>query len=155
MKQPKLKGIYLDVCALERPYDDQRYMRIRIEATAIELITACVKADLYTLYYSPVHEEEISQNTNEIRRTEIELLLHNIAKNVKPLVKDNNHLENRGWKLSAKGFGIADAFHIAYAESVGADFITCDDELLKRSRKYPLKVWCGTPIDFCMKEGLV
>jgi hypothetical protein len=29
-------AVYLDVCALCRPYDDQRYMRIAIETTAMK-----------------------------------------------------------------------------------------------------------------------
>ena len=35
-KKPKL--VYLDVCALNRPLDDQSQMRIRLEADAVSLI---------------------------------------------------------------------------------------------------------------------
>lgn len=30
--------IYLDVCCLQRPFDDQRQTRIRLEAEAVKLI---------------------------------------------------------------------------------------------------------------------
>jgi hypothetical protein len=33
-----VKRIYLDVCCLNRPFDDQRQDRIRLEAEAIERI---------------------------------------------------------------------------------------------------------------------
>ena len=32
------KSIYMDVCALSRPFDDQRYPRIRLETEAVNLI---------------------------------------------------------------------------------------------------------------------
>ncbi len=149
------KPIYLDLCALERPYDDKSYYRIRLEAAAIELIIAQVKSGNYTLYYSPVHEEEISQISRDILRADLELLLHGTAKYAKPLIKNADALERRGWENEAVGLGIADAFHLAYAEALRADFITCDDELIKRSSKCRPEVWCGTPIDFCKKERLI
>ena len=37
-KKPRL--VYLDVCALNRPLDDQSQMRIRLEADAVALISA-------------------------------------------------------------------------------------------------------------------
>ena len=32
--------VYLDVCALCRPFDDQAHMRIRLETEAVQLILA-------------------------------------------------------------------------------------------------------------------
>jgi len=155
MKPAQHPPIYLDVCALERQYDDQRYYRIRIETEAVELIMAQVRTGAYTLYYSPVHDEEIPRNSNEMRCKELMLLLKTLATYAKPHVKDADALERRGWQLEATGLGIADAFHVAYAEAVGADLVSCDDELIARSRRGKIKVWCGTPVDFCKKEKLL
>lgn len=52
------------------------------------------------------------------------------------------------------GFGVADAAHIAFAEQLNAQFITCDDKLIKKSIKYKISVWCGNPVTFCEKENL-
>jgi hypothetical protein len=49
------KNIYLDLCALERPYDDQSYPRIEAETAAVTLILSLVKNGAYVLLYSPVH----------------------------------------------------------------------------------------------------
>lgn len=38
----KQKSVYLDVCALSRPFDDQSYLRIRIETEAVNLILSNV-----------------------------------------------------------------------------------------------------------------
>ena len=58
--------IYMDICALERPYDDQKYYRINLETTAVSLIISFVRRREYTLYYSPVHENKIAFDKNEI-----------------------------------------------------------------------------------------
>ena len=60
----------------------------------------------------------------------------------------------RAEDLARRGFGIADAAHIAYAEAGGADFITCDDKLLKKCSKTDLSIWNGDPLQFCSKENL-
>ena len=51
-------------------------------------------------------------------------------------------------------FGIADAAHLAFAEIAQAYFISCDDKLIKNCKKHKVKIWCGNPIDFCVKEDL-
>ena len=33
-----MKSIYIDVCALSRPFDDQSFLRIRLETEALNLI---------------------------------------------------------------------------------------------------------------------
>lgn len=35
-----------------------------------------------------------------------------------------------------------------------ADFITCDDHLLRQCRRIGLQVWSGTPPSYCDKENL-
>lgn len=60
MAQPAVKkSIYLDVCALCRSFDDQRYLRIRLETAAVELIMERVRSGDYCLYYSPAHRFEV------------------------------------------------------------------------------------------------
>jgi hypothetical protein len=43
---------------------------------------------------------------------------------------------------------------VAYAEAIGSDFITCDDDLIKKARRCKIEVWYGTPVDFCQKENI-
>jgi len=60
----------------------------------------------------------------------------------------------RAEELIQKGFGIADAAHIAFAEKSNTTFITCDDILLKKCLKNKINIWCTNPFAFCEKEGL-
>jgi predicted nucleic acid-binding protein len=56
--------------------------------------------------------------------------------------------------LISSGLGIADAAHLASAESGGSDSVTCDDRLLRQCRRIKPGVWYGTPIAYCEKENL-
>jgi predicted nucleic acid-binding protein len=56
--------------------------------------------------------------------------------------------------LVKSGLGIADAAHVACAE-VNADyFISCDDRLIKRSKREKVNVIMVTPVEFCVRENL-
>lgn len=51
--------IYVDVCTLCRPYDDQNLMRIRLETDAWYLILQHIQEERYFLIASPVHLREV------------------------------------------------------------------------------------------------
>ena len=71
------------------------------------------------------------------------------------MIKAINKLATeRAEELIGMGFGIADAAHLAFAEQSGANFISCDDRLIKKCLRHDIKVWAGTPIAFCDKENL-
>lgn len=148
------KRLYMDLCALERPYDDQSYPRIEAETAAVTMIMALVKAKEYVLSYSPVHEDELQPNPDGAMRLEIVKLLHSYGEDA-ALADVFGEVEKRGVALCGRGMGISDAMHVAYAESCGAEFITCDDDLLRKCRRNNVTIWCGTPVDFAKKEGLL
>lgn len=153
LNRPK-KRIYLDLCALERPYDDQSYPRIEAETAAVTLVMALLKAREYVLSYSPVHEFELEPNTDDAMCLEIRKLFQMNGENV-ALISDFSKVETRGLELHRLGMGIADAMHVSYAEACGAEFITCDDDLISKCRRNNVKIWYGTPVDFGKKEGLL
>ncbi len=100
---------------------------------------------------SPVHLVEISAISNLKERVELFCLLEASA------AACNMHQSAgriRAEYLVRKGFGVADAAHLAYAEHARADFITCDDHLIKKCVKNSMNIWCGTPVGFCEKEEL-
>jgi predicted nucleic acid-binding protein len=150
----KLKAIYLDVCALGRPYDNQNYPRIQIEKAAVDVIVTFIKNGIYDLYYSPVHGIEIAENPDVITRTEINELFQEYGKNIASVIKDKI-VGARAIELFSCGFGPSDAFHVAYAQEIGASFVTCDDLLLRKCTQAGLNIWSGSPVDFCRKEGLI
>ena len=143
--------VYLDVCALCRPFDDQSFVRVRMESDAVKLILQRIRDGLLKLVLSPVHSLEISGITDVIERTELLGVINSLGHQVQT---DPVSARNRAEFLSHNGMGVADAAHVAFSESVGADFITCDDNLLKKCSKIGLVVWHGDPLQYCVKENL-
>lgn len=145
------KCIYLDVCALCRPFDDQTRMRIRLETDAVQLILSHVRAGSLTLIASPAHDIEISAIDDLTEREHLWSMLQQLGQR---LTFDLKRTRKRAEELNQQGLGPADAVHLAFAEEAEADFITCDDRLLRRCLRVRPGVWFGTPVAFCDKENL-
>jgi predicted nucleic acid-binding protein len=143
--------LYLDVCALSRPFDDQSFLRIRLETEAANLILSKVQEGRFELAVSPVHFAEISAIPDTLERLK---LLSIIERYGVLLDIDKRKARKRADELVRLGFGPADAAHVSFAESGGASFITCDDNLLKKCAKYAKVIWYGNPVQFCTEEDL-
>jgi hypothetical protein len=145
------KTVYLDVCALSRPFDDQCYLRIKLETDAINMILSKVKQGKYRLLFSPVHIKEIEAYGNILERVELQALLNKLGEQI---FVNLSRTRSRAEELADLGFGVADAAHVAFAEEAGSIFISCDQRLIKKCLKYNIGVWCGNPVAFCEKEKL-
>lgn len=143
--------IYIDVCALSRPFDEQSYLRIRLETEAMNLILSKIRDGKYKFVVSPVHIKEIEAISDVIERVELRMILDRFGE---PIKVNLSETRVRAEKLINLGFGLADAAHVAFAEYSGAQFISCDDKLVKKCLVNKIKVWCGNPVLFCEKEGL-
>ena len=145
------KRVYLDVCALCRPFDDQRQARIRLETTSVELILAYVRKKKIELIVSPTHDAEIEATADREERSQLMLLLKQLG--TRPALNLQT-AQQRAERLTAQGVGIADAAHLAFAEQSQAEFVTVDDRLVKICRRVEPAMWYGTPLAYCDKEGL-
>jgi hypothetical protein len=122
-----MERVYLDICSLKRPFDDQRQPRIREEAMAIAAIVARAEAGEIALVRSPVHLIENDANPREDRRLPAALWIDGGGVDV--LL--DAAAEARAAELVALGFHPLDALHLACAERAEARwFVTCDDRLL-------------------------
>jgi predicted nucleic acid-binding protein len=137
--------IYLDVCCLNRPFDDQTQARIRLEAEAVLMILAQCEMGQWEWIGSEVINWEINQTPDPERRRRVQLLASHTHRSV---VVGQLEIERaqqfEGWGISA-----FDALHLACAESAGADvLLTTDDELLRKSVAYvkQLRVRVGNPL---------
>ena len=143
--------LYLDVCTLCRPYDDQHLMRIRLETDAFYLILQHIQNGRYTMIVSPVHFREVAAIEATRERTEITALLHRYG--TTPSC-DLSSVRKRAEALQAGRFGVADAAHVAFADATADVFITCDDRLLRQCRRASVHMRAMSPIDFCLAEDL-
>ena len=67
---------YIDVCALSRPFDNQDYLRIRLETEAVSLILLKVREGSLRLLISPAHLREIEAIPDSFERI-IEFCINN------------------------------------------------------------------------------
>src|SRR5262245_10140081 len=125
--------VYLDMCSLKRPFDDQQQPRVREEATAVAAIVARAEAGEITLVRSPAHLVENDANPREDRRLAAALWINGAAVDVALDIQ----VEMRAGELTALALSPLDALHVAFAERAGARwFVTCDDQLLRLAARH-------------------
>jgi predicted nucleic acid-binding protein len=140
--------IYLDMCCLKRPFDDQLDARISTETVAVDAVLHVCQENNHTLLSSDALRFENSRNPSEQRKEFAAALLAVEEESI----PHTPAIEVRAAELEKAGFGLLDALHLASAESGSADvFITCDDSLLRKAQKGVLRVRVMSPGDL-LKE---
>ena len=123
--------VYLDVCCLNRPFDDQSQMRIHLESEAVLAILALPDSEAEFLR-SPAHDLESGQNPDLDRRERVQLWLDRFEIGS----VDHATATARIQELMDLGFKNFDAYHLACAEQMLAEvFATCDDRLLACAKR--------------------
>jgi predicted nucleic acid-binding protein len=116
--------IYVDVCCLNRPFDDQRQARIRLEAEAILMMLTRCEAGDWEWISSEVVDFEIRQTPDAERRRRTQVL----ASHAHQYVAVGQAEIERALQLETWGISACDALHLACAESAGTEvFLTSDD----------------------------
>lgn len=121
--------VYLDLCCLKRPFDDQAQARIRLESEAVLAILGTAGGQV-ELMHTAAHDLENDQNTLAWRAGLVRAWLRQ-----RPSVAlDRERLTARTAALIGLGLRSFDALHVASAELAGAQiFVTADDRLLART----------------------
>ena len=121
--------IYLDNCCFNRPFDDQKQIRIRIETEAKLLIQGEIIADRLQLAWSYILDYENSANPFPERKETIanwKIRATVDTNQTKTLLDLARHLMTIGIKAK-------DSLHIASSVAMHCEyFITCDDFLIKK-----------------------
>lgn len=141
--------IYLDVCCLNRPFDDWSQPRIRLEAEAILAIIDQCQASSWSLISSTALETEISRTPDPTKKQRV-LDSLSLANHRVIVTEDILNRAKTLQNLSLKSF---DALHIACAEAANADvFLTTDDRLLRKAKASQsiLNVLAASPITWFM-----
>lgn len=124
--------MYLDLCALKRPFDDQTQPRIRLEADAVlDLLAA--SPERLTFVHGAAQDLEHAENPVPWRSGRVAAWLASVPR-AEPEARG---LARRTQELMSLGFRNFDAFHVACAELARADVLaTTDDRLLALSRRH-------------------
>jgi hypothetical protein len=125
--------LYLDVCSLNRPYDDQSIDRNRLEAEAIMAIIGRVSRGDHSLVSSEAIDREIAA-CPDLEKAELVKETLRLAERQVVLAPAG---AARFRELAGLGFRRLDAMHLACAEAARCDyFVTTDDKLIKRAKTH-------------------
>jgi len=143
--------VYLDVCCLNRPFDDQCQDRIRLETEAVLAIISECEAGKLTLLTSEVAFWEVEAILNFERREKVRSFLEISHKTIQVDVT----VVTRGKEIEQLGFGGYDALHIASAEIGHADvFLTVDDGILSKAKRNSgqIEIKIMNPVSWLMER---
>jgi predicted nucleic acid-binding protein len=142
--------VYLDNCVLNRPFDDQSQIRIKLETEAKFYIQTLIKQHQIVLVWSYILELENAHNPYVERRSAIEPW----QKLAQIDISETESVLSSAHFVQAIGLKSKDALHIACAIESAADyFITTDDLLIKKAHLLDA-IRVINPLDFidCMGE---
>ena len=140
--------VYLDVCCLCRPFDDQKMNRIHLEAEAIkEILMRC--AQDWTFVTSDAVSFEISRIPDRTRMKKAQKLT-DLAKEHVAITKP---VSQRYHEFVELGIDSADALHLACAGSAGAVLLTTDDAIVKVIKKHgnQITIEVKNPVEWLME----
>ncbi len=141
--------VYLDNCCFNRPFDDQKQLRIRLETQAKLSIQGKIRDGSLSLVWSFILSYELSANPFRHRRNQIAKMEHftSVYVHAKENVYDEANKIMKNCRISPK-----DALHLAAAIDGHAEyFITTDDRLIRNTRAIEA-IRIIDPLDF-IKTG--
>ncbi len=136
--------LYLDNCCFNRPFDDQKQIRIRIETAAKLYIQENIVLGRFKLAWSYILEYENNANPYPERK-------ETILNWKKQAIIDTNQTEQiilLAKQLNNIGIKSKDAIHVACAVTLNCNFfLTTDISLLKKLHNFE-KVKVLSPVEF-------
>ena len=145
-----MKKIYLDICCFNRPYDNQKQLRIKLESEAKLFIQSLIVNKKLELIWSFALDFENSRNPYVAKQNAIS----DFAKHSNVFVFENEEILKNAEIIKQHNIKELDALHIACAIYTKSDyFITTDDRILKYNDS---RIKIINPLDFIIiyeKEG--
>jgi len=141
--------IYIDTCCYCRPFDNRVHMAqedVRWEITAIlDAVRLCSTAE-FVVVGSTAITAEMADIKNDRKR---ELALGFYDETVTETLDMTTNITNRARELSVLGIKTPDSYHVAFAETAGANFLLTTDKRLERNaEKLGVKVKVINPTTF-------
>ncbi len=136
--------LYLDNCAFNRPFDDQKQIRIRLETEAKLYIQDKIISKEFLLVWSYMLDYENDLNPFEERRNII--LLWKSLSTID--IEESTILLKTAAKLLKRNLHPKDAIHLSSAIVAKSDYyITTDDMIIKKMADFD-KLIVASPIKF-------
>ena len=142
--------IYFDNCSLNRPFDDQSQLRIRLETEAKLEVQARIRASTIELVWSYILDLENRANPFDERREAISQWRHLAVVDVEEC---KDILSTARGVQQTCGVRSKDALHLACAIQTKCNYLlTTDDSLIARMKDHD-RIRVVNPIAFILTEG--
>ena len=142
--------VYLDNCCFNRPFDDQRQIRVFLETQAKLHIQEQIKNEKIELAVSFVSRYENSENPDDVSGGSIADFFQRATIYVG--AENYDEIFAKAGEFMKANIKMRDATHLACAIKAGCDyFLTTDDKLIKRYNEKEIIV-CN-PITFLQLAG--
>ncbi|MEA1929137.1 MAG: PIN domain protein [Candidatus Auribacterota bacterium] len=123
--------IYLDNCCLNRPFDDQSQLRIRLESEVKLKIQEDIRSGFHHLIWSYILDYENSKNPFQERLEQIKKW--RVYSEID--IEEDSEIVGIATQISQHGIKKMDSLHLACAIKAKADyFLTTDDEIMKKAK---------------------
>jgi len=140
--------IYMDVCCLNRPFDDLSYERIQFESDAVLAILSRCQTGMWTLVSSEIIELELMKMQNKNKLDKVRYLL-SVSKTNLIL---NESVIHKSHEFQKRGLKSLDSLHLAIAHDVNVDvFLTTDDAFLRGALKLKINLTISNPINWFLE----
>ncbi len=140
--------IYMDVCCLNRPFDDQTKAKILIESDAVLAILSKCSSGEWILLSSDILDAEINKAPDGWKKRKV-LELYNIAIEK---IELNDSIIKKAIAIENNGLKPYDSLHIATAEYSKADvFLSTDKILLKKAEHIKIDLKTANPLNWFME----
>ena len=142
--------IYLDNCCFNRPFDDQRQIRVRLEAEAKLDVQGRILRRELDLVWSYIVDFENQANPFDERRVAI----HQWRARAVADVDETPDILFQANEFVKAGLRPKDALHLACAHDANCDVLLTTDDHLLRLGKGLTAVRVMSPVDFVVGERI-
>ena len=140
--------LYLDVCCLNRPFDDLSQDRIQFESDAILAIISRCQSGKWKLVSSEAIDLELKKMKNNDKLKKVLALL---SASAEKLILNETAIK-RSKEFQRNGIKTMDSLHLAVAETSKLDVIlTTDDAFLRTASKMGLDIIVANPVTWFME----
>lgn len=143
-------NIYMDVCCLNRPFDNLAQTRIAMEsASVLEILSRCRNGG-WTLIASEIIEMEISNAIDTEKRAKVQSLYSLADRNQRLTMTEE--IWERADFFQRNGIKLVDSLHLALAEMNQVNvFLTTDDRFLSVAKKLTSDILVNNPVVWLME----
>ena len=145
----KVHKVYFDTCCYNRPFDDLKNERVRLEAEAILMIQGLISGGAFELFYSRVIDFEL----NKIKDIDKKMKVKTFYQSIKgELLEFRDEIETIANIYETHGIRYMDALHIAYCRQYRIDYmLTTDKALINAARRIEIIFKVINPLEFIME----